>query len=97
MDEGEILDMGRRLILEHQALEQRKHKWLQERLEIQKKLALIYTYGRELDLLAESDSTFPLVLKFMIERIRGLSSSLLWREPDEENIVEVDLYMNNAG
>jgi len=94
MDEGEILDMGRRLLAEHAALEARKLKWEAERLEIQKKLALLYTFGRELDMLIETDSTFPLVIKYMVERIRGLTSHLIWREPDEERI-DVNLYINN--
>lgn len=94
MDEGEIIDMGRRLIAEHAALEARKLRWETERLEIQKKLALLYTFGRELDMLIETDSTFPLVIKYMVERIRGLTSSLIWREPDEEKI-DVNLYIND--
>ena len=95
MDEGEILDMGRRLLTEHARLEQRKQKWLRERTEIQKQLALLYTYGREMDMLIESDSTFPLVIKFMVERIRGLTSSLIWKEPDDEEVLEVNLYIND--
>ena len=94
MDEGEILDMGRRLMAEHAALEARKLKWENERLELQKKLALIYSYGRELDMLIETDSTFPLVIKFMVERIRGLTSHLIWREPEEQRI-EVNLFIND--
>lgn len=95
MDEGELLDMGRRLITEHAKLEVLKQKWLTEKLQIQKKLSLLYAYGRELDMLIESDSTFPLIIKFMVERIRGISSSLIWREADEEDNGELNVHLND--
>lgn len=95
MDEGEILELGRKLVEEYAKLEAQKIKWKTERLEIMKQLSLLYTYGRELDMLIETDSTFPLVIKFMVERIRGLTSSLIWREPDEEEVIEVNLYIND--
>lgn len=95
MDEGEILELGRKLVEEYAKLEAQKIKWKTERLEIMKQLSLLYTYGRELDMLIETDSTFPLVIKFMVERIRGLTSSLIWREPNEEEVIEVNLYIND--
>lgn len=94
MDEGEILELGRKLVEEYAKLEAQKKKWQTERLEIMKQLSLLYTFGRELDMLIETDSTFPLVIKYMVERIRGLTSSLIWREPDEEEVLEVNLYIN---
>ena len=95
MDEGEILELGRKLVDEYAKLEAQKIKWKTERLEIMKQLSLLYTYGRELDMLIDTDSTFPLVIKFMVERIRGLTSSLIWREPNEEEVIEVNLYIND--
>jgi len=88
MNEAEILDMGRTLMEKYEEVEREKKKMIMKMSLLQKKLAMIYTYGRELDMLIESDSNYPIVIKYMIERIRGISSQLLFEDPldDEPDI-----------
>jgi len=83
MDEGEILDMGRRLMDKHAELENEKKIWARKVSRLQKNLAMLYTFGRELDMMLEDDPSIPPVMKYLIERIRGLSSSLLFEDVDE--------------
>ena len=83
MDEGEILDMGRRLMEKHQELEDEKKKWSRKVTQLQKTLAMLYTFGRELDMMLEDDNSIPPVMKYLVERIRGISSSLLFEDMDE--------------
>ncbi len=84
MDEAELLDMGRRLMEKYEEVELEKKKMIMKMSLLQKKLAMIYTYGRELDMLIESDSTYPIVIKYMVERIRGITSQLLFADPTDE-------------
>ncbi len=91
MDEGEILEMGRKLIEKHMELENEKKTMDLKIAQIQKKLCMIYTFGRELDMLIEEDSNFPLVIKYMVERIRGITSSMLFYDPDDDNTITINL------
>jgi len=83
MDEGEILEMGRRLMLKHEQLEKEQKSWLKKVSALQKNLAMLYTFGRELDMMLEDDNTIPPVMKYLVERIRGLSSALLFEDVDD--------------
>tara|TARA_R100000654_G_scaffold25061_1_gene48313 strand:- start:1164 stop:1442 length:279 start_codon:yes stop_codon:yes gene_type:complete len=83
MDEGEILDMGRRLMAKHEELEKERKVWSRRVAGLQKNLAMLYTFGRELDMMLEDDNSIPPVMKYLVERIRGLSSALLFEDVDD--------------
>jgi len=83
MDEGEILEMGRRLMLKHEQLEKEQKNWAKKVCALQKNLAMLYTFGRELDMMLEDDNTIPPVMKYLVERIRGVSSALLFEDVDD--------------
>ena len=83
MDEGEILDMGRRLMAKHAEFEKERKVWSRRVAGLQKALAMLYTFGRELDMMLEDDNSIPPVMKYLVERIRGLSSSLLFEDVDD--------------
>ncbi len=84
MDEAELLDMGRRLMEKYEEVELEKKKMIIKMSLLQKKLAMIYTFGRELDMLIEDDSNYPIIIKYMVERIRGIASQLLFEDPNDE-------------
>jgi len=93
MDEGEILDMGRRLMEKHEELEKKQKMWSRRVSELQKTLAMLYTFGRELDMMLEDDNSIPPVMKYLIERIRGLSSSLLFEDVDDPDPPEITIIL----
>jgi len=84
MNEAEIVDMGRRLMEKYEEVELEKKKMIIKMSLLQKKLAMIYTFGRELDMLIENDSNYPIIIKYMVERIRGIASQLLFEDPNDE-------------
>lgn len=84
MDENDLLEMGRTLTEKYKKLEMEKKIFEDRMINFQKYMAILYTYSRELDMLVGSDNTFPLVIKFMIERLRGITSHILFRDTDEE-------------
>lgn len=92
MDEAEILDMGRRLLEEHAKIEKKEKDLDYKIAQLQKKLALIYTFGRELDMLIDSESSYPIVIKYMVERLRGITSTLLFRDPFDE-LPDISIYI----
>lgn len=92
MDEAELLEMGRRLMEKYAEVEKREMEMKKKISLLQKRLAMLYTFGRELDMLIESDSTYPLIVKYMIERIRGISSQLLFEDPYDELQPEVAVF-----
>lgn len=91
MDEGEILEMGRRLMQKHEELEKEQKRWARKVASLQKTLAMLYTFGRELDMMLEDDNSIPPVMKYLVERIRGLSSSLLFEDVDDPEPHEVTI------
>ena len=50
---------------------------------------------RELDMLIGSDPGYPLIIKFMIERLRGITSQLLFKESRSSDIDDdtFDMYL----
>lgn len=92
MDEGEILDMGQRLMQKHQEFENEKKVWSRRIAALQKTLAMLYTFGRELDVLweHEDENEYP-VTKYLVERIRGISSSLLFEDCDDPGSITIAL------
>ena len=91
MDEGEILEMGRRLMQKHEELEKEQKKWSRKVASLQKNLAMLYTFGRELDMMLEDDNSIPPVMKYLVERIRGLSSALLFEDVDDPDPEQVTI------
>jgi len=80
MDEGELIEMGRDLIKKNEDLELKEKNNLLKWSKIQKELMTIYAFSKDLDMLTENQPGFPMVLKYLIERIRGVSSVLCFPE-----------------
>ena len=72
MDENDLLEMGRTLTEKYKKFEMEKKIFEDRMINFQKYM------------LVGSDNTFPLVIKFMIERLRGITSHILFRDTDEE-------------
>ena len=85
MDEGEILEMGRKLI------ERDRHLDIKEKIitakfnNMMKTCCVLYAFSRELDELIGEES--PPIVKHLIERMRGICSSLLFSDNDDEDIL----------
>lgn len=80
MDENDLLEMGRTLAEKYKQFEQDKKNFEGRIASFQRYMVIIYTYARELDMLIDGDSNYPLIIRFMIERIRGLTSQILFKE-----------------
>ena len=72
MNEGDILDMGKRLMEEHQELEKKRKELEKTMLSFKKHLSIVYTFARELDDIIEADGGTPSIVVYMIQRIRSI-------------------------
>ncbi len=89
MNEGELLEMGRNLIQKNEELDLKEKNNLLKWSKIHKELMTIYAFAKELDMLTENQPGFPMILKYLIERIRGVSSTLCFPEPSDVEILNV--------
>ena len=96
MNENEIVDMGKRLKEKFEALEKKEKEFYHKVAITQKYLAVLYTYGRELDMLTGVNPEFPLIIKYMVERIRGITSALLFYDPEDVDEELSFLHIRNA-
>lgn len=87
MNEGEILEMGRKLI-ERDAQLDLKEKIMNKKFNsIFRTICMVYSFSRELDEIIGDDA--PPIVKHLIERCRGLCSDILFSEEDDEIIVDI--------
>jgi len=93
MNEGDILDMGKRLMEEHQELEQKRKELEKTMLSFKKHLSIVYTFARELDDIIEEDGGTPTIVVYMIQRIRSILSSMLFPDDEEEGQIDFGLYL----
>lgn len=93
MNEGDILDMGKRLMEEHQELEKKRKELEKTMLSFKKHLSIVYTFARELDDIIEADGGTPSIVVYMIQRIRSILSSMLFPDDEEEGQVDFGLYL----
>jgi len=93
MNEGDILDMGKRLMEEHQELEKKRKELEKTMLSFKKHLSMVYTFARELDDIIEADGGTPSIVVYMIQRIRGILSSMLFPDDEEEAQIDFGLYL----
>ena len=93
MDENDLLEMGRTLTNSYKKFEIEKQIFEDRMTHFQKNMAIIYAYSRELDMLVEEDNSFPTVIKFMIERLRGISSQILFKDSKNEEDVDFSLFL----
>ncbi len=87
MNEGEILEMGRKLIERDKQLDLKEKIMNQKFNNIFRTICLVYAFSRELDEIIGEES--PPIVKHLIERCRGLCSDLLFSEDDDEIIVDI--------
>lgn len=80
MDEGDLLEMGKTLTEKFKKFEEEKKIFENRVAAFQRYMVILYTYSRELDMLVGSDPGYPLIIKFMIERLRGITSQLLFQQ-----------------
>lgn len=93
MNEGDILDMGKRLMEEHQELEKKRKELEKTMLSFKKHLSIVYTFARELDDIIEADGGTPSIVVYMIQRIRSILSSMLFPDDEEEGQIDFGLYL----
>tara|TARA_R110002033_G_scaffold51959_1_gene98929 strand:+ start:142 stop:423 length:282 start_codon:yes stop_codon:yes gene_type:complete len=93
MNEGDILDMGKRLMEEHQELELKRKELEKTMLSFKKHLSIVYTFARELDDIIEADGGTPTIVVYMIQRIRSILSSMLFPDDEEEGQIDFGLYL----
>ena len=93
MNEGDILDMGKRLMEEHQELEKKRKELEKTMLSFKKHLSMVYTFARELDDIIEADGGTPTIVVYMIQRIRSILSSMLFPDDEEEGQIDFGLYL----
>jgi D-lyxose ketol-isomerase len=93
MNEGDILDMGKRLMEEHQELEKKRKELEKTMLSFKKHLSIVYTFARELDDIIEADGGTPTIVVYMIQRIRSILSSMLFPDDEEEGQIDFGLYL----
>jgi|TARA_R110002012_G_scaffold64681_2_gene169920 hypothetical protein len=95
MDENDLLEMGRTLTEKFKKFEEERKLHEARVAAFQRYMVMLYTYSRELDMLVGSDPGYPLIIKFMIERLRGITSQLLFKEsrsPDDDDDT-FDMYL----
>jgi len=84
MDEGDLLEMGKTLTEKFKKFEIEKKNFENRVAAFQRYMVILYTYSRELDMLVGSDPGYPLIIKFMIERLRGITSQLLFQQSQND-------------
>ena len=87
MNEGEILEMGAKLIERDKQLDLKEKIMNAKFNSIMKSICQLYAFSRELDELIGGSS--PAVVKHLIERCRGLCSEILFSDDDDEIIIDV--------
>jgi hypothetical protein len=93
MNEGDILDMGKRLMEEHQDLELKKKELQKTMTNFKKHLSVIYCFARELDDIIEADGGTPSIVVYMVQRIRGIISSMLFPDDDDDFQIDFGLFL----
>jgi nitrate/nitrite-specific signal transduction histidine kinase len=97
MNENELLEMGRNLAEKYKQLENDVEKFDTRVNTLQRYMVMLYTYSRELDMLIGSDPNYPIIIKFMIERLRGITSQLLFKEaraPELDDEDDVNMFIS---
>jgi len=89
MDEGEILEMGRKPIERDRQLDLKEKIITAKFNNIMKNCCVLYAFARELDELIGEES--PPVVKHLIERMRGICSSFLFSDDEEDIVIDISL------
>jgi len=76
--------MGKTLTEKFKKFEIEKKNFENRVAAFQRYMVILYTYSRELDMLVGSDPGYPLIIKFMIERLRGITSQLLFQQSQND-------------
>ena len=95
MNESELLEMGMNLKSKYENLMKEKKDFENKCNAMKRSLMLIYIFSRELDEIVEEESTYPLIVKYMIERIRGTASQMILPDMEDEEQFNFDMFLFN--
>lgn len=84
MNEGDILEMSNELKKKYEALEAEKKRFELKCNNMKRHLMLLYVFSKEIDEMIEDESSFPVIIKYMIERMRGITSQMILPDRDDE-------------
>tara|TARA_R100000664_G_C2701914_1_gene101933 strand:- start:44 stop:328 length:285 start_codon:yes stop_codon:yes gene_type:complete len=93
MNEGELIEMGLELKKKFQDLEKEKKKFEEKCNALKRNLILLYVFSRELDMMIEDENTFPTIMRYMIERMRGMTSQMLIPDMNDDMQVNFEFFL----
>ena len=84
MNEADLLDMSNELKKKYEEFEKEKKQFELKCNNMKRHLMLLYVFSKEIDEMISDENSFPQIIKYMIERMRGVSSQLLLPDRDDE-------------
>lgn len=93
MNEADLLEMGNELKKKYEELQNEKKKFEEKCNSIKRNLMLMYIFSRELDELISDEPSFPMIIKYMVERMRGVASQMLLPDMEDEQQINFEIFL----